>query len=178
MEDTGYASIYSRYERMRFAVLGVVLGAALILLSRYWLSPWFAQFVTTAPCSNVMGVRAVVILWYGLFVALPLFASVLVGCGLGVPGYRILRDGQAPPLNQKVFRPTRIMRGSAAQRIGWLQLFAFVPFFVIATWGSFQAAAMVKQQVLHPTKCAANNSFKPNPLRSSKTPSGSSGGSA
>jgi hypothetical protein len=160
MEDMEYAPLYTRSERLRFAIPGLVLGATLILLGKYWLSPWFSQFVASAPCSNVMGVRAVVILWYGLFVALPLFGSLLVGYALGMHGYRILRDGQAPPLNQKVFRPTRIMRGSVAKRIGYLQLFAFVPFLVIATWGSFQAADLVKQKTYQPAKCAASNSFR------------------
>jgi hypothetical protein len=165
MQDTEYAPLYSRTERMRFVILGVASGVALICIGKYWLSHWFAQFVATAPCSSIFGMSAVVILWYGLFVALPLLAAILVGFALGMPGYRILRDGQAPPLNQKVFHPTRLRRGAVAQRIGYLQLLAFVPLLVIALWGSFQAASLVKQQTHQLSKCAANYSFKPRPLR-------------
>lgn len=141
---------------MCLVILGISSVAALIWFGKCWGSRWFADFVAATPCSTIFGVKAVVISWYGMFVALPLLEAVLVGFALGAAGYSIFRDGQTRPLNQKVFRPTQIRRGAVAHRIGYLQILAFVPFFGIALWGSFQASTSVIQRTHPSSKCAAN----------------------
>jgi len=137
-----FAEEYTRAERLRFVVLGVAAGAALVLASRSWLLPWLSAFAASAPCRQLLGIGAVTWLWYGLFVGIPLFGAAVVAATMGRRGYKVLRDGQMPPVGEKVFLPTRIKRGTGAKIAGYARLFAFAPFVVLAIWGSAQAAAL------------------------------------
>jgi hypothetical protein len=178
MDPTEFAEIYSRGERLRFVLLGAIIGLPVICTFKFVIFPWLAQFSASAPCRTVLGIDGSVFLWYGLFVGMPLFLAVFIGFAAGHRGLRILQGEQFPPAGEKAFRRTAIRRGAAARRIGLLHLIAATPFLAIAIWGYPQAASLSTQLRQVPIKCAANNSFKPNPLRSFKIPSGSSGGSA
>lgn len=162
-----FAEQYSTAERIRFVVLSVVSGALLIALGKLWFFPWLRAFSASAQCQTVFGTNGTTVLLYGLFVGLPFFAGLLVACTLGRRGFKVLRDDQFPPLREKSFRLTKIRRGSGATIIGYLHLMAFVPFLAIGLWGCVQAAALSRQAQHMAVGCAANNSFKLNPLRGS-----------
>lgn len=134
-----FAVEYSAVERMRFVIVGVAIGAMVVAIGKLWLFPWFNELVRSAPCHSVLGVSGIKVLGYGLFVGLPLFSAVVVASTFGRHGYKILRDGQAPPLGEKVFRPTRIKRGTEAKLVGCLHVFASSPFLAFAIWGVFSA---------------------------------------
>jgi hypothetical protein len=155
-----YAEEYSSRERVRLAAVGLVTGGVFVLLCELWLLPAFSAFAASAPCRSVFGIPATAILWYGLFVGLPLSLALVLACMEGRHGLKILRDGQSPPTGFKVLRRTRIKRGVAARRIGYLRLFAFAPFMAIATWGAFQARSLSKPSQLKHPACTANYSVK------------------
>ena len=148
-----FAQEYSKAERVGFLVFGISAGAALLLASKFWLLPWLRVFAASAPCREVMGVSGVTVLWYGLFVGVPLFGAAVVGITMSYRGYRVLRDGQLPPVGDKVFRPTRIKRGGAAKMAGYAYLLAFVPFLMLAIWGSGQAGTLSKQPLPQRSQC-------------------------
>jgi hypothetical protein len=162
-----FAEQYSKTERVRFIALGATAGAVLILGGEHWLFPWLREFASSAQCRTVLGSNGATALWYGMFAALPLFAAVVVACTVGLRGFKILRDGQVPPLREKAFRRIRIRRGSRAKVSGYLHAMAFVPLLATSLWGGVQAAAWSKQALHEPVSCRANHSFKPSPLRGS-----------
>jgi hypothetical protein len=90
-----------------------------------------------------LGISGVAVLLYGLFVGLPLGLALIIGLTLGRYGFRVLRDGQLPPVGEKVFRPTRIERGRKAKLVGIGQVMAPLMLVAIAVWGAPQA-----QQIL------------------------------
>lgn len=149
-----FAQEHSAAARIRFMLIGVTAGGALLLASRAWLFPRFREFVSVAPCAKVFGIDGLTILWYGLFVGIPLFAAGLTAATLGLRGRRILRDGQVPPIGEKVFRPTRIRRGARAVLAGRLHMAACVPFLVLAAWGFFQAHDMTATMRARPGACS------------------------
>jgi hypothetical protein len=151
-----FAEEYSFRERVRLCAVGLVVGGVFVLLWKLWLLPAFAAFAASAHCRSVFGMAGTTVLWYGLFVGFPLFLALVLACTEGRRGVKILRDGQSPPMGVKVLRPTRIKRGAAARRVGYLRLLAFTPFVAIAIWGSFQAESLSQRsQLAHPT-CAGN----------------------
>jgi len=151
-----FAEEHTQAERIRFVVIGTLTGALVVFSSKAWLFPWFREFAAAAPCRTVFGIEGVTVLWYGLFVGLPLHAAVLVAATFGRRGYKVLRDGQFPPAKEKVYRQTKIRRGSKAKRIGYLHLSAFLPLLALTVWGGFQAAEMSRTTRPKVGTCAAN----------------------
>ncbi|MEQ1534164.1 MAG: hypothetical protein HOO97_02900 [Sideroxydans sp.] len=137
-----FAELYTTAERIKFIVMYIVIGGALITASKLFFFPWLKQFSSTAQCQTIVGVNGLVLLWYGIFIGIPLLAGILVASFQGCRGYKVLRDEQAPPIGEKVFKPTRIVRGTKAKIIGYLQLFSFTPFLAFSIWGGLQAHTM------------------------------------
>jgi hypothetical protein len=144
-----FAKLYSRAERLRFVVVGTIAGAAAILAGRLWLFPGLHAFAASAPCRKVIGLPGEVVLGYGIFVALPVLAACVVALTMGRRGLRILRDGQAPALGEKVLRPTRIVRGRRATVAGYLHVFAVAPLVVMVLWGVGQASEWSRHSAQH-----------------------------
>lgn len=144
-----FAEQYTKSERIRYVAGGAAIGALVIAFGKLWLFPFLGS-VAVSPCDKVLGVPSHVALWYGLFVGIPLGQVILVICTFGSRGYKILRDGQVPPLREKVFRPTRIARGQKAKVLGLLHVVAFTPFAALAIWGAGQAAVLSTQGQLKP----------------------------
>ncbi|WP_386070648.1 hypothetical protein ACFJIW_08390 [Tahibacter sp. UC22_41] len=151
MDSVEFAPTYSATERGRFIALGLAAGAPVVVAGKLWFFPWIA----TLPCRTVFGIDGNVLLWYGLFVGLPLLAALVAGFGYGRSGLRALREGQFPPAGVKVMRATRIVRGTAARRLGWLQLAAPIPFLILAVWGCWQAMPAARKSTTG--TCAAAN---------------------
>ena len=164
-----FAEQYSAKERARFVLGGVAAGLLVMLCGRLWLFPWLHAFAATAACRSIIGINGIVLLLYGLFVGLPLACAVVVGATLGRRGLRILSDGQVPPRREKVFRPTRIQRGSRARISGVVHAAAFVPFVALALWGWFQAAGLSTARVTPDSAraCAGHHLVAANGLQSS-----------
>jgi len=101
-----YAPEYSHAERIRFVVLGSAIGAMLVGVCQFWFFPWMREFSASASCRTVLGFSGNAVLFYGVFVGIPLHAALLVCVLVGRRGYRVLRQGRVPPEGERVFRRT------------------------------------------------------------------------
>ena len=140
-----HAEEYTRKERIRIGASIALPGVGLLVASQLWLFPAIKEFASTAHCRTVWGISGTSILFYGSFVGLPLFVAVITSVTLGWRGVKVLRHHQVPPPGEKVFRPTPIRRGKAAQLIGLLHLFAATPFLCIGFWGYLQARDILNE---------------------------------
>ncbi|WP_435106669.1 hypothetical protein [Arhodomonas sp. AD133] len=114
-EEQEYAPQYSTRERV-VRVIGMVIVAAIVVFpSEWWFFPWLERFSATSPCYEILGVRGHVVLMYGIFVGMPLGIALIAGSFIFRYAYRILRDGQVPPIGQKVMGRTPIRRGRSAR---------------------------------------------------------------
>ena len=150
-----FADEYSEAERVRFVVVGAIAGGSIVTISKLWLFPWLRVFSESADCQSVFGIRGTTVLGYGLFEGIPLFATLLIIATFGRRGLRILREGRLPPSFEKVFRPTRIERGSKAKAVGYLQLFAATPMLSLLVWGTNHAGAFARRSDSRPSECPA-----------------------
>lgn len=140
-----FAEEYSRSERARIVVVGFAVGALVVTVGKWWFFPWLQEFSATAGCRLVLGFNGGAVVFYGLFVGLPLLAALVVLASAGRRGYRILREGRMPPSGEKVFRPTKIQRGGKVKLAGWLHLLAVVIPLALAAWGAGQAEPLAKR---------------------------------
>lgn len=138
-----FAEEYSLPDKVRLLAIYLTVAAAAVFVAKSWLLPAIHQFSGSAHCREVLGFSGVSVLFYGLFVGMPLSLALLVGLIMGRRGHRILRDGQMPPIGEKVFRPTRIERGRKARWIGYTQKYSFLLLLAIAVWGFPQAAQLI-----------------------------------
>jgi hypothetical protein len=103
-----------------------------------WLFPYIDWYANTAHCHALLGYSGITVLWYSLFVGLPIFSAVIVGvCSVPI-GIKGLRDRQFPPKGMKVYKPTKIMRGWRSKVKSLTHLIAPLLFVAIGVWGSFQ----------------------------------------
>ena len=160
VQPVEYAPEYSHAERVRFVVLGTAAGALVVAGCQFWFFPLLREFSASAHCRNVLGVSGIAVLFYGVFVGVPLHAALLVGALIGRRGFKVLREGRLPPSGEKVFRPTPVIRGAKAKLLGYVQLFAAAPLFGLAVWGVVQAQATVQQAQQYPVRCAPNPSIE------------------
>jgi hypothetical protein len=161
---TEFAEQYTTTERLRFIALYIVSGGAITVVSKLYFFPSLKVFAESAHCGTVLGFDGLAVLWYGLFVGMPLSCALLVAGVIGYRGCRILRDRQTPPLGEKVFRPTRIVRGSKAKLFGFLHLLSCAPFLAMAIWGCPQASVMLSRTQSKPVNCPASPSVKQDAL--------------
>jgi hypothetical protein len=143
-----FAEEHSLPDKVRLILIYLATGAAAVFAAKAWLFPAIREFAGLAPCREVLGIPGVNVLFYGLFVGMPLTFALVVGLTMGRRGYRILRDGQVPPVGEKVFRPTRVERGRKARWMGYVHLLAPLLLIGIAAWGLPQASRLIAS--VHP----------------------------
>ena len=159
-----FAEEHSLPDKIRLLVIYLAVGAAAVFAAKAWLFPAIREFAGSAHCREVLGFSGVSVLFYGLFVAMPLSLALVVGLTMGRRGYRILRDGQMPPIGEKVFRPTRIERGRKAKWMGYAQRYSFLWLLAIAVWGFPQAARLIASLPPDVARdCPAEESSVPDP---------------
>ncbi|QSX38619.1 hypothetical protein [Shewanella sedimentimangrovi] len=103
----------------------------------------------TVHCHTPFGYSGISVLWYSMFVGMPLFGAVFIGLFTLPIGIKGLVHGQFPPRGVKVLRPTKILTGWRAN----LKSGAYVsiPIFLIlfSIWGYFQVDKM-PQEIKNP----------------------------
>jgi len=137
-----YAEEYTRPERVRLVLLGLLAAGVILLFWQYWALPRWVEFAETSYCYDFWGVSGLDVFAYALFVGIPLSTALVVACAISWRGLRILRDKQVPYRGEKVFKPTRIKRGARAKLAGFGHILAPAPFIAIALWGTAQAEGL------------------------------------
>ena|SRR5690606_27608346 len=144
-KEPEYAELYSFKERLRLVLIGVALASVVMLWWSLWALPRWEVFVEQAPCTELWGMSGVAVVYYSLFVGMPLLFALVAAILLGRRGYRILRDRQVPYRGEKVFHPTRIRRGRRAVLMGWAHLLAPALLVALAIWGAPKAQALADE---------------------------------
>jgi len=139
-----FAEEYTFKERLRLVLIGLAVGGVLLFGWKGWVLPRWAEFAQTAHCYEFRGLSGTAVVFYTLFVGLPVFLALCAMLLFSRRGLKILRDRQFPYKGEKVFRPTKIKRGRAASIIGWQHILAPLVFVAIAIWGGFQARELVR----------------------------------
>lgn len=140
-----FAPEYSTRERWRLVGLYSLLMLAVYGASKLWLLPRLAWFAANSQCQYVFGVSGTAVLFYGLFVGLPLGAAVLYAAFTVGISVRTIRSLQYPPPGQKVLRRTRVRKGRPAIALALAPLWVVASLCGLAAWGATQAARQLER---------------------------------
>ena len=114
----------------------------IVITHTKWVFPYIGWYANTVYCHIPLGYSGIMVLWYSLFVGMPLFCGLLFAIPSVPIGVRGLRDKQFPPKGFKVYKPTKILRGWRAKAKSLSYAFSALLFVALAIWGSFQVDVM------------------------------------
>lgn len=133
-----FAEAFSKKEKIQRVILYTLFGGLVVITHLKWVFPYIGWYADTAYCHTPFGYSGIMVLWYALFVGIPLFCAFLTAISSVPIGIKGLRDKQFPPKGCKVYKPTKIVKGwhAKAKSLGFV--FAPLLFVAVAIWGSFQ----------------------------------------
>ena len=140
-----YAPMYSTRERIAILIKLVLWLVPLVLVLQFWFFPFLREYAANANCYDYGPVNGVHLIFFGLFVGLPLTLSVILFALEGPNFIRAFKAGQFPAPNQKVLRLTPYKYGNAARL--QVSLFFIIILFLLglSIWGGFQAFQLTQE---------------------------------
>jgi len=140
-----YAEEYSKPEKIKRILFAVLLSILLLIINEKWFLPFIDWFASTAHCHILLGYSGVFVLLYSMFVGIPLFFAIWIGAIVIPIGINGLIQGQFPPKDLKVYKPTLIIRGWKAHIKSIFHLIFPVLFVALSIWGYFQVDDTYKE---------------------------------
>ena len=148
-----FAPEYTKRERISLILKIVAWMIPAYLVVQFWFFDWLSEYAANAHCYQYGNINGVHLLFYGLFVFMPLSFALLLFLIEGRRSLKVMKLGQNPLPNEKVLRPTKYRYGIAA-KIQPLAIFSIMIFLIgLSIWGGFQAHALT--QDIKP--CVADN---------------------
>lgn len=139
-----YSPEYTKKERVIILLKTFSWAIPLFLATKFWFFEWLSEYAENANCYNYGDINGVHLVFYGLFLFMPLSFAVILFLIEGKRSIKIIRLGQNPLPNEKLFEPTRYKYGLAAiiQPVGMFSIMLFL--IGLAVWGGYQAYELTK----------------------------------
>lgn len=138
-----FAPEYTKKEKLIILLKHLTWATPLILATQYLFFPWFTEFADQSHCYQYAGYSGTELMFYGLFVGLPLTFALLILLFEGARAVTIIRLGQSPLPNEKVFKPTQYSYGVRA-RIKPIFVLLIIVFLIgLSIKGLFSAQQLV-----------------------------------
>ena len=143
-EGVDYAPEYTKKERIVFVLKIMAWAIPLFVIAEFWFFDWLAEYSKNANCYNYGDINGVHLVFYGLFVFMPLSFATIIFLTEGRRSIKVIKLGQNPLPNEKVFRPTKYKYGIAA-KVQPIGMFTAILFLTgLSVWGGFQAHDLTK----------------------------------
>lgn len=140
-----YAEEFTKGDKLRRILLAMLLGLFIMITHNKWVFPFISWYADTAHCHTPLGYSGISVLWYSLFVGLPLLCAFIIGVVTVPVGYRGIIQKQFPPKGMKVYKPTKILRGWKGHLKSVLHLLIPTLLILLSIWGYFQVDKMPHQ---------------------------------
>ncbi len=137
-----YAEEFSKGEKLRRILLAMLLGLFIMITHNKWVFPFTSWYADTAHCHTPLGYSGILVLWYSLFVGMPLLCAFIIGVVTVPIGYKGITQKQFPPKGMKVYKPTKILRGWKGHLKSVLHLLIPTLLILLSIWGYFQVDKM------------------------------------
>ncbi len=140
-QDPNYAPEYTKQERINFLIKYGSLYLLLFLIMKYYFFPWLKEYSSHANCYFYFGemINGIHIVFYGVFVILPLLLAITLILFEGKRAIAIIKKGQNPLPDEKVFRPTKYKYGLSAKIQPIILIIIIILLVFLSIWGSVQA---------------------------------------
>ena len=111
---TNFAPEYTKRERITLVIKYLSIGLPMLAFFEYWFFPRMGAFGEVAHCYDFGLFNGVELLFYGVFVGLPLSLAVMLLAFECKRLMLVFKHKQAPPPGYKVFKPTEYKYGNKA----------------------------------------------------------------
>ena len=134
---------YSKKERIILVAKMFAWVVPAVLFLELWFRDWLSEYTEVADCYFYGSITGMHLIFYGVFVGLPIMSAIIVFLLEGRRGIKIIKLRQNPLPGEKVLRPTEYKYGNTAL-IQPTVIFAVIFFMLgMSVWGSFQAEKIV-----------------------------------
>lgn len=106
-----FAPEYSKREKLLFMIKHIAWTIPFIAAVNYAFFPWLRKYAANSHCYKYGEITGTEVIFYGLFVALPLVSAFLLLLFEGNRCIKIIQLGQSPLPGEKVFKPTKYTYG-------------------------------------------------------------------
>ena len=134
-----FAPEYSKKERLAILLKHMAWAIPLIVIMNFMFFPWFKVYAENAHCYKYGNISGTEVIFFGLFVGLPLLSAILVALLEGMNCIKILQYGQSPLPGEKVFRPTKYVYGVRAKLKPFLVFIIVAIFIGLSVKGVYSA---------------------------------------
>jgi hypothetical protein len=148
-----YAPQYSKRERISLAIKLIALIFPFFIALKFWLLPWFSEYAKNAHCYNYGSFTGVHVVFYGLFVGVPLFISLLLVAVGGKKIFKIIQLGQYPLPGEKVSTPTKYVYGFRAKINSYIFILCLLIFVGLAVKGYVWATEIINNPKAEHAEC-------------------------
>lgn len=134
-----YAPEYSKKERINFLLKHMLWALPLYIVTDFWFFDWLSEFSDNSNCYYLWGLTGTHIVFYSLFVGIPLSLLLVILALEGPRSIKIIKLGQNPLPNEKVFKKTKYKYGFKAKIQPIIIIFIVIYLLAFAVWGYMQA---------------------------------------
>ena len=144
--DPRYSPEYTQKEKVSMVIKYGSWMLLFYLCFQYYFLPWLSNYAGSTHCYNYGGsyISGAHFIWYGIFTLLPLSIAFSLFLLEGRRSIKILKIGQNPLPNEKMFQSTKYKYGFSAkmQPLGLLLIILLL--IILSVWGSFQVPELIK----------------------------------
>lgn len=138
-----FAPEYSKKERAILLLKHMAWAIPLFAITKYHFLPWFEVYAENAHCYRYGNITGTDLVFYGLFVGLPLLFAIALFLLEGTNSIKIIRLGQSPLPGKKVFKPTKYTYGFRAKLKPFFLIISMVFFVGLAIKGVYSASQTI-----------------------------------
>lgn len=138
-----FAPEYSKKERVILLLKHMAWAIPLFAITKYHFLPWFEVYAENAHCYRYGNITGTDLVFYGLFVGLPLLFAIALFLLEGTNSIKIIRLGQNPLPGTKVFKPTKYKYGFRAKLKPFFLIISMVFFVGLAIKGVYSASQII-----------------------------------
>ncbi len=134
-----FAPEYSKKERIHFLLKHVLWALPLYIVTDFWFFDWLSEFSSDSNCYYLWGVTGSHLIFYSLFVGIPLSLFIIILALEGPRSIKVMKLGQNPLPNEKVFKKTKYKYGARAKIQPISTIVIAISLLIFSAWGSMQA---------------------------------------
>ncbi|MEH6448850.1 MAG: hypothetical protein V7765_09285 [Oleispira sp.] len=134
-----YAPEYSKKERINFLLKHTLWVLPLYIVTDFWFFDWLSEFSNNSNCYYFGGITGSHLIFYSLFVGIPLSLFIIILALEGPRSIKIMKLGQNPLPDEKVFKKTKYKYGAKAKIQPIVTVVIAISLLIFAAWGYVQA---------------------------------------
>ncbi len=136
--------LYTKEEKIKCVVKHALWLIPFVIIMQFWGFPYIEEYSATAYCKNYGAFTGLHVVFYGLFIGLPLLSALVYFYFIGRRSLKIIKAGQDPLPNEKVFTKTEYVYGRKAKFKAYAMLGILLFFIGLSIQGYFWAKDIIE----------------------------------